>query len=107
AAALQRLSPRQRACVVLRHYDDLTVPQVADELGIAEGTVRRHVADAHAALRGLLADLAPAGARSAGPAARVAQPAAAADETRFAPAASGAAAPPTPDDADPADTASS
>ncbi|KQT99667.1 RNA polymerase sigma factor [Sanguibacter sp. Leaf3] len=59
AAALQRLSPRQRACVVLRYYDDLTVPQIADELGIAEGTARRHVADAHAALRGLLADLAP------------------------------------------------
>lgn len=66
AAALQRLSPRQRACVVLRHYDDLTVPQIADELGIAEGTVRRHVADAHTTLRGLLADLAPAanGART-------------------------------------------
>lgn len=103
AAALQRLSPRQRACVVLRHYDDLTVPQVADELGIAEGTVRRHVADAHAALRGLLADLAPAGARStAASAGRVAEHAAGgADETRFAPA------PPTPDDAGPAGAASS
>lgn len=104
AAALQRLSPRQRACVVLRHYDDLTVPQIADELGIAEGTVRRHVADAHAALRGLLADLAPAGARSSTSSAPVAEHApGGADQTRFAPAPAGAAALPTPDDASAAD----
>ncbi len=83
AAALQRLSPRQRACVVLRYYDDLTVPQIADELGIAEGTARRHVADAHAALRGLLADLAPVpagGGRAGG----------AVGDERFAPVSQGA-----------------
>lgn len=104
AAALQRLSPRQRACVVLRHYDDLTVPQIADELGIAEGTVRRHVADAHAALRGLLADLAPAGARSPALSGGAAEPAAGgAGDTRFAPASPRGAAPPADDDARPAD----
>lgn len=83
AVALQRLSPRQRACVVLRYYDDLTVPQIADELGIAEGTARRHVADAHAALRGLLADLAPvpAGGGRAGSG----RAGSAADDERFAP----------------------
>src|SRR5690606_37925899 len=36
AAALQKLSPRQRACVVLRHFDDLPVAQIAAELAIAE-----------------------------------------------------------------------
>lgn len=60
AAALQQLSPRQRACVVLRHFDDLPVAQIATELGISEGTVGRYLHDAHAALRTLLADLAPA-----------------------------------------------
>lgn len=59
AAALQRLSPRQRSCVILRHFDDLTVAQIATELGIAEGTVGRHLHDAHATLRQLLADHAP------------------------------------------------
>lgn len=102
AAALQRLSPRQRACVLLRHYDDLTVPQIADELGIAEGTVRRHVADAHVALRGLLADLDPARVRSPAPATAVpatsATSTSTAGHTRFAPAPSGATAAPAPDD---------
>jgi RNA polymerase sigma factor (sigma-70 family) len=54
AAALGRLSPRQRACVVLRYFEDLTVPQVADQLGLAPGTVKRYLADASATLRGLL-----------------------------------------------------
>ncbi|MFI7066020.1 RNA polymerase sigma factor [Kribbella sp. NPDC050124] len=48
--ALATLSPRQRACVVLRYYEDLTVTEIADELGCAEGTVKRHLADARAKL---------------------------------------------------------
>ncbi|TDE89268.1 sigma-70 family RNA polymerase sigma factor [Occultella glacieicola] len=49
-AALRTLSPRERACVVLRYYVDLTVPQIADELGIAQGTVKRYLSDANTAL---------------------------------------------------------
>ncbi|WP_084079558.1 sigma-70 family RNA polymerase sigma factor [Demequina sp. NBRC 110057] len=49
-AALARLSPRERACIVLRFYDDLTVPGIADRLGIAEGTVKRYLSDASARL---------------------------------------------------------
>jgi RNA polymerase sigma-70 factor (ECF subfamily) len=45
-AALALLSPRERACVVLRYFDDLSVPQIARHLGIAEGTVKRYLADA-------------------------------------------------------------
>jgi len=45
-AALATLSPRERACVVLRYFDDLTVPQIARHLGLAEGTVKRYLADA-------------------------------------------------------------
>jgi len=48
--ALATLSPRERACVVLRYYDDCTVAQVAAQLGIAEGTVKRYLADASAKL---------------------------------------------------------
>jgi RNA polymerase sigma-70 factor (sigma-E family) len=44
--ALSHLSPRQRACVVLRYYQDLPVAQVAAALGIGEGTVRRYLSDA-------------------------------------------------------------
>jgi RNA polymerase sigma-70 factor (sigma-E family) len=44
--ALNDLSPRQRACVVLRYYQDLPVAQVAAALGIAEGTVKRCLSEA-------------------------------------------------------------
>ncbi|WP_344104373.1 SigE family RNA polymerase sigma factor [Myceligenerans crystallogenes] len=53
-AALRRLTPRQRACVVLRYYEDLTVPQIAAELRISEGTVKSHLHTALPALRALL-----------------------------------------------------
>jgi RNA polymerase sigma-70 factor (sigma-E family) len=39
---LSRLSTRQRAVLVLRHYEDLTDFQIAEVLGIREGTVRSH-----------------------------------------------------------------
>jgi RNA polymerase sigma-70 factor (sigma-E family) len=44
--ALHGLSPQQRACVVLRYYQDLPVAEVASALGVAEGTVKRHLSDA-------------------------------------------------------------
>ena len=40
---------------MLRYFDDLTVPQIAASLGIAEGTVKRYLADASGRLAGLLA----------------------------------------------------
>ncbi|MGC4175412.1 sigma-70 family RNA polymerase sigma factor [Demequina sp.] len=48
--ALATLSPRERACVALRYFDDCTVQQVAHQLGIAEGTVKRYLSDATAKL---------------------------------------------------------
>jgi len=57
-AALVSLSPRERACVVLRHFDDLTVGQVAETLGLADGTVKRYLSDALAKLGAELDDAA-------------------------------------------------
>lgn len=39
-AALAQLPTRQRACVVLRYYEDLAVSEVAAYLGVSEGTVK-------------------------------------------------------------------
>ena len=55
AARLQKLSPRERACIVLRYDEDRTVEQVAAELGISAGAVKRYVSDALGKLRGMLA----------------------------------------------------
>jgi RNA polymerase sigma-70 factor (ECF subfamily) len=49
--ALATLTPQVRACVVLRYYDDLTVAQIADRLGLALGTVKRYLHDGGVALR--------------------------------------------------------
>src|SRR6478735_8805868 len=49
-AAMQRLTPRERACIALRHYEQLQVREIAHVLGLAEGTVKRYLADASAKL---------------------------------------------------------
>ncbi len=50
AGALAALTPRQRAVVVLRFYDDLTERQTAELMGVAVGTVKSQT---HLALRRL------------------------------------------------------
>jgi RNA polymerase sigma-70 factor (sigma-E family) len=52
--AMAGLSPQQRACVVLRYYQDLPLAQVASELGLAEGTVKRYLSEAMTRLAGRL-----------------------------------------------------
>jgi RNA polymerase sigma-70 factor (ECF subfamily) len=49
--AVDALSVRQRAVVLLTYWADLPPSEVADRLGIAEGSVRRHLARARARLR--------------------------------------------------------
>ena len=52
---LRQLPPRQRDCVVLRYYGDLSYAEIAGVMGIATGTVGALLAKAHAALRAALA----------------------------------------------------
>lgn len=52
--ALATLSPRERECVVLRHYLDLSEKQTAETLGISVGSVKNYTMHG---LRGLRARL--------------------------------------------------
>jgi RNA polymerase sigma-70 factor (sigma-E family) len=42
---LRKLAPRERACLVLRYYDDLKVDDIAETLGISSGAVKRYLSD--------------------------------------------------------------
>jgi RNA polymerase sigma-70 factor (sigma-E family) len=52
--AVQGLPERQRACVVLRYYDDLSEAQIADALGCSTGTVKSQLSKARAKLEDAL-----------------------------------------------------
>lgn len=51
---LARLSPRERACIVLRYYEDLKVDDIAEQLEISPGSVKRYLSDALAKLGDIL-----------------------------------------------------
>lgn len=56
AAALRELPPRRRLIVFLRYFADLTYSEIAEVLGVKEGTVAASIAQGHAALRGALTE---------------------------------------------------
>ena len=55
-AALERLPARQRACVVLRYFEELDVRETAAALGCSEGTVKSQTSRALASLRAMFED---------------------------------------------------
>ena len=56
--ALDRLPQRQRACVVLRYFEELDVRETAAALGCSEGTVKSQTSRALASLRAMFDDAA-------------------------------------------------
>lgn len=42
---LRKLSPRERACLVLRYYEDMKVDDIAATLELRSGTVKRYLSD--------------------------------------------------------------
>lgn len=61
-AALDRLTPEQRAIIVLRYYFGWTDADIAQQFARSRGTVRRWLHDARGRLRELLAPWHPFGA---------------------------------------------
>lgn len=53
--ALRELPRRQRACLVLRYYDELGVDDIAATLGVSRNSVKTHLQRGLAALEALLA----------------------------------------------------
>jgi RNA polymerase sigma-70 factor (sigma-E family) len=64
SALLRELPTKQRAVLVLRFYQDLSVPQIADELGIPEGTVKSQLSRGLATMRVRLGEPEPGRADS-------------------------------------------
>jgi RNA polymerase sigma-70 factor (sigma-E family) len=56
-AWLRQLPPRQRAVIVLRFWEDLSIQQTAEAIGVSPGTVASQHHKALATLRQSLADL--------------------------------------------------
>jgi len=54
-AAVGELPLSLRSVVVLRYYEDLSVPEIAEALSLPEGTVKRRLHDARIAIRGNIA----------------------------------------------------
>ncbi|MGH2972597.1 MAG: RNA polymerase sigma factor [Gaiellaceae bacterium] len=50
AAAIRSLPPKRRLILFLRYYADFTYGEIAEAVGVAEGTVAATLAQAHAAL---------------------------------------------------------
>ncbi len=56
SAELAKLTQRERACIVLRYYEDLKVDDIAEWLGISSGAVKRYLSDGLAKMAVALSD---------------------------------------------------
>ncbi len=55
--ALEKLSPRQRAVFVMKHYEERSIAEIGEVTGLDEGTVKSHLFRASRKLRERLEDL--------------------------------------------------
>lgn len=54
--AMESLSPRQRSVFVLKHFEELSIPEIADLTGLDSGTVKSHLFRAAHKIRDRLRD---------------------------------------------------
>jgi len=54
--ALDALSPRQRAIFAMKHFEEMSIPDIADLMGLDSGTVKSHLFRAAQKMRERLAD---------------------------------------------------
>ncbi|PLY03387.1 MAG: RNA polymerase sigma factor [Desulfuromonas sp.] len=55
--SLDKLSPRQRTVLTLRHQENLSIREIADILGLSEGSIKVHLHRAIQTLRAALDDM--------------------------------------------------
>jgi RNA polymerase sigma-70 factor, ECF subfamily len=54
--AIERLSPRQKTIFVMKHYEELSIPEIAELTGLDQGTVKSHLFRAAHKIRERLKD---------------------------------------------------
>jgi RNA polymerase sigma-70 factor (ECF subfamily) len=55
--AIETLSPRQKAVFSLKHFEELSIPEIAELMGLDNGTVKSHLFRAAQKIRECLRDL--------------------------------------------------
>ena len=57
STAMESLSPRQRTIFVLKHFEELSIPEIAGMTGLDSGTIKSHLFRASRKIRERLEDL--------------------------------------------------
>ena len=55
-AAMESLSPRQRAIFAMKHFEEMSIPDIAEVTGLDSGTIKSHLFRAAQKIRERLAD---------------------------------------------------
>ena len=53
---MESLSPRQRSIFVMKHFEEMSIPDIADLTGLDSGTIKSHLFRAAQKIRERLAD---------------------------------------------------
>jgi RNA polymerase sigma-70 factor (ECF subfamily) len=56
SAAIEALSPRQRSIFLMKHFEEMSIPEIADSMGLDSGTIKSHLFRAAHKIRQRLAD---------------------------------------------------